>query len=134
MQIFYFFMDKIKKKKILIIEDDSMINSIYKIKFEIDGFIAVIANNGAEGIEFAKKEKPDIIMLDVIMPQIDGFSVLEELKKNEQTKSIPIIMLTNLGAEEDMAKGKKLGAIDYLVKTSLTPKQINDKIKEYLNI
>ncbi|MEK7557950.1 MAG: response regulator [Patescibacteria group bacterium] len=127
-------MDNIKKKKILVVEDDVMISSMYKIKFEVDDFTVVIANNGAEGLELAKKENPDIIMLDVILPQIDGFSVLEELKKDKQTKDIPVVMLTNLGTEEDKAKGKKFGVIDYLVKASLTPKQISIKIKQYLKI
>ncbi|MDO9399304.1 MAG: response regulator [bacterium] len=127
-------MDNIKKKKILVVEDDVMISSMYKTKFEVDGFAVVIANNGAEGLDLAKKENPDIIMLDIILPQVDGFSVLEELKKDKQTKNIPVVMLTNLGTEEDKAKGKNLGAIDYLVKASLTPKQISIKIKQYLKI
>lgn len=124
----------INQKKILIIEDDHAISSMYKIKFEVDGFIVSIANDGVEGLDLAKKEKPDIIMLDVILPQLDGFSVLEELKKEKQTKDIPVVMLTNLGVEEDKNKGMKLGTLDYLVKASLTPKQISIKIKQYLKI
>jgi len=120
------------KKKILIVEDDNMISSIYKTKFEADGFAAVVAGNGAEGLDIARKEQPDIIMLDVILPQIDGFSVLEELKKDKLTKDIPVIMLTNLGTDEDKAKGEKMGAVDYFVKTSLTPAQISEKIKKHL--
>jgi len=120
------------KKKILIVEDDNMISSIYKTKFEADGFAAVVAGNGAEGLDIARKEQPDIIMLDVILPQIDGFSVLEELKKDKLTKDIPVIMLTNLGTDEDKAKGEKMGAVDYFVKASLTPAQISEKIKKHL--
>jgi len=122
----------IKKQKVLIVEDDNMISSIYKTKFEADGFAAVVAGNGAEGLDIARKEQPDIIMLDVILPQIDGFSVLEELKKDKLTKDIPVIMLTNLGTDEDKAKGEKMGAVDYFVKTSLTPAQISEKIKKHL--
>ena len=118
--------------KILIVEDDPMISSIYKTKFEADGFAAVVAGNGAEGLDIARKEQPDIIMLDVILPQIDGFSVLEELKKDKLTKDIPVIMLTNLGTDEDKAKGEKMGAVDYFVKASLTPAQISEKIKKHL--
>ncbi|PIT95524.1 response regulator [Candidatus Falkowbacteria bacterium CG10_big_fil_rev_8_21_14_0_10_38_22] len=109
-----------------------MISSIYKTKFEADGFAAVVAGNGAEGLDIARKEQPDIIMLDVILPQIDGFSVLEELKKDKLTKDIPVIMLTNLGTDEDKAKGEKMGAVDYFVKASLTPAQISEKIKKHL--
>lgn len=121
-------------KKILVIEDDSMISSMYKTKFEASGFIVLTAADGASGLELAKKEKPDIIMLDVILPRLDGFSVLEEIKKDEGTKNIPVIMLTNLGTEEDKAKGERLGALDYFVKASLTPGQISEKIKKALKM
>ena len=71
-----------KKSKVLIVEDDKMIGSMYKIKLESDGFEIFLADNGATGLEIAKKEKPDIVMLDIILPQLDGFTVLEELKKD----------------------------------------------------
>ena len=119
-------------KKILIVEDDQMICSMYKTKFEADGFACLTANNGADGLAMAKKEKPDLVMLDVILPQLDGFSVLKEIKANSQTKSIPVIMLTNLGTDEDKKKGETLGAADYWVKASLTPAEISKKIKEHL--
>jgi len=119
-------------KKVLIVEDDEMICTMYKTKFEADGFTCSTSNTGGDALEIAKKEKPDIIMLDVILPQLDGFSVLKDLKEDEATKNIPVIMLTNLGTDEDKAKGEKLGAIDYLVKASLTPAEISAKITEYL--
>ena len=121
-------------KKILVVEDDPMISSIYEAKFSAAGFKVLIAADGGQGLELAKKEKPDLIILDVILPGLDGFSVLEELKKNQSTKKIPVIMLTNLGTAEDKIKGQKMGAADYLVKASLTPGQIGDKIKEILKI
>lgn len=120
------------KKKILVVEDDEMISSMYKTKFEADGFEVSLAGNGVLALDLAKKEKPDIIMLDIILPQLDGFSVLEELKKNESTKLIPVVMLTNLGTDEDREKGKRLGAAGYIVKASLSPAEISKKIKEYL--
>lgn len=119
-------------KKLLIVEDDPMIASMYNTKFKTEGFEVFTAENGALGIEIAKKEKPDLIMLDVILPQLDGFSVLRELKKDNKTKSIPVIMLTNLGTEEDKKKGEKLGAVDYLVKANLTPAQVSEKIRKFL--
>lgn len=109
-----------------------MISSIYKTKFEVDGFEVIIADNGVMGLELAKKTKPDIIMLDVILPQLDGFSVLEEIKKDKTIKNIPVIMLTNLGTDEDRKKGETMGASDYLVKASLTPGQVSEKIKQAL--
>ncbi len=122
----------ITKKKILLVEDDNLISSMYKTKFQADGFEVIIAIDGAVALELAKEEKPDIIMLDIILPQLDGFTVLEELKKNAATKSIPVIMLTNLGTTEDKLKGEQLGAADYLVKANFTPAQISQKIKEHL--
>jgi len=120
------------KKKILVAEDDQAISIMYKGKLESDGYIVIAASNGADALEFAKKEKPDLVMLDVIMPQLDGFGVLAELKKDPKTKDIPAIMLTNLGTDEDREKGAKLGAVDYIVKANITPSQISEKIKKYL--
>jgi DNA-binding response OmpR family regulator len=125
-------MSEEKKKNILIAEDDEMISSMYKTKFTADGYNVFIADNGAEAIEIAKKEKIDLILLDIIMPQLDGFSVLKELKKMSKLKKTPIVLLTNLGTEEDMKKGKELGARDYVVKASFTPADISKKVKEYL--
>lgn len=122
----------IKTKTILLVEDDTIISSMYKAKFEDDGFKVLTAQDGASGLELIKKEKPDIVMLDVIIPGLDGFSVLEEVKKDAATKDIIVIMLTNLGTEDDRAKGYKMGAADYLVKASLTPAQVSEKIKEFL--
>jgi DNA-binding response OmpR family regulator len=120
------------KKKVLIVEDDQIISSMYKTRLEQDGFIVLVAANGLEGLEVARKEKPNLIMLDVILPQLDGFSVLQELKKKTPAKKTPVIMLTNLGTEEDKAKGEKLGATDYLVKADLTPAQVSKIIKKHI--
>lgn len=120
------------KHKLLIVEDDAMIGSMYRTKLEQDGFIVLTADNGAQGLEMALAERPDLVMLDIIMPQLDGFSVLQQLRASSSMKNKPIIMLTNLGTDEDKDKGKKLGATDYLVKANLTPSQISEIIKKYL--
>ncbi len=119
-------------KKLLVIEDDKMINSMYKTKLEQEGYTVLTAEDGASGLEMALQQKPDLIMLDVIMPQLDGFSVLQQLRENPGMKKTPIILLTNLGTDEDMSKGQKLGATDYWVKANLTPAQVSEKIKQYL--
>ena len=121
-----------KKKKLLIVEDDKMIGTMYKTKLEQEGFIVLQAEDGSQGLEMAIRDKPDLIMLDVIMPQLDGFTVLQELRSNASTKHTPIIMLTNLGTDEDKAKGQKFGATDYIVKANLTPSQVSELIKKYL--
>jgi len=125
-------MEKNKKHKILIVEDDQMIGSMYKTKFEADGFECLMAADGPTGLEMVKKEKPSLVMLDVMLPQLDGFSILKEIKSDAKTKNIIVIMLTNLSTDEDKKKGEELGAVDYLVKASLTPAEISKKIKAYL--
>lgn len=121
-----------KPKKVLIVEDEESLAQMYQTKFENEGYEVLVANDGSEGIEKAKKDKPDIILLDIILPKKDGFMVLKELKADKTTANIKIIMLTNLGQDEDVTKGKKLGALDYLVKANLTPAQLVDKVAEYL--
>jgi len=121
------------KKKILLIEDDLMISGMYKKKLDQDGFEVLVANNGSDGLDMAKSEKPDLILLDIIMPQLDGFTVLEEIKKIDKLNKVPVIMLTNLGTDEDKEKGKKLGANGYLIKSSMTPTQMAQEVTKNLN-
>ncbi len=122
-----------KKVKVLIVEDEESLAQMYAAKFKHEGFTVAVAPDGASGLEMARKEKPAIILLDIILPQKDGFMVLKELKEDDKTKGIPVIMLTNLGQDEDISRGKKLGADDYLVKASLTPTQLVDKVKAFLS-
>jgi two-component system, OmpR family, alkaline phosphatase synthesis response regulator PhoP len=120
------------EKKVLLVEDDQMILSMYETKLKQAGYFVITADNGADGLRMALEEKPDIILLDVILPQLDGFSVLEEIKSRENQKALPVIMLTNLATEDDKAKGIKLGAVDYLLKSNMTPAQLVDTIRKYL--
>ena len=119
-------------KKILLIEDEAMLLEMYTLKFSEGGFKVIQAKDGESGLELAKKEKPTLILLDIIMPKLDGFAVLKRLKENEITKDIPIILLTNLGQDEDIKKGLALGAVDYFIKANHTPTQIVEKVKETL--
>jgi len=120
------------KKRILVIEDDNILSSMYKTKLESDNYEVTVAVNGIDGLKLAKMGYYNLILLDIIMPLLDGFVVLEELKKDSKTKNTPVILLTNLGTEEDVEKGKKLGAVDYIVKANMTPKEINKRIKLYI--
>jgi DNA-binding response OmpR family regulator len=122
-----------RKGKILIIEDDESVSLMYRTKFIQDGFMVITAGNGARGLEMAIKDRPDIILLDLLMPELDGFSVLKQLKANKGTKNIPVIILTVLSDEESKLKGERLGAIDYIVKSYFTPSEIYEKIKEILD-
>lgn len=118
--------------KILIVEDDDTLLEMYNIKFKESELTVIAAQDGLTALELAKKELPAVILLDVMMPKMDGFAVLTELKNDPQTKNTPVLMLSNLGQRDDVNKGKKLGASDYIVKASMTPTQVVEKVKSYL--
>ena len=118
------------KTKILLIEDEEMLANMYEVKFKNEGFDIVKALDGAQGLEMAKSVKPDFILLDIIMPKMDGFSVLKALKEDGTTKDVPVMLLTNLGQDEDIERGKKLGSVGYLVKANITPSEVVDAVKK----
>lgn len=122
-----------EKSKILLVEDDKMISGMYDTKLRQEGFQVVLAENGADALELAIQEQPDLVLLDIILPQIDGFAVLRELRLNEKTKGIPVVMLTNLGTPEDKDKGTRYGATEYLVKANLTPSDVASTVRKFLN-
>jgi DNA-binding response OmpR family regulator len=107
---------------------------MYSTKFEIEGFQVVSADDGEKGLKEAKAENPSIILLDILMPKMNGFEVLENLKKEEATKNIPVILLTNLNQRDEIERGLALGANDYLIKAHFMPSEVVDKIKKVLNI
>lgn len=121
-----------KKIKILLVEDDSFLSGMYDTKLKLEGFEVVLAEDGAKGLEQAVSQKPDIILLDIILPKMDGFTALKHLKDNTETKKIPVILMTNLGQKEDVERGIALGAQDYLVKAHFMPSEVVEKIRQYL--
>ncbi|HTK04312.1 MAG TPA: response regulator [Candidatus Eisenbacteria bacterium] len=123
-----------KPVKVLIVDDDAFLSGIYATKLELEGFLVVTARDGEEGLKAAMREKPDLILLDVLMPKLDGFEVLKRLKADPETKPTPVIMLTNLGQKEDIEKGISDGAVDYLIKAHFVPAEAVDKIKKVLNM
>lgn len=122
-----------KTSAILIIEDDSFISDMYKIKFESEGFGVKVATDGIQGLEIAQRWQPDLVLLDVVMPKMDGFTVLQNFKEKPEVRDIPVIMLTNLGQKDSVSKGLKLGAADYIIKAHFTPLEVVEKVKEFLN-
>ena len=120
------------KKKVLLVEDDKMILDMYTLKFTQEGYEVTQAENGKDGLELAKKVNPDIVLLDIILPQMDGFTVLKSLKADPKKKDVPVVLLTNLGQDGDVKKGIELGAVDYLIKANFTPSQVVDKVKSVL--
>ncbi len=120
------------KPKILLIEDDPNQVFMYETEFKAHGLEISSALNGKEGIEKAQKEKPDLILLDIVMDEMDGIEVLEQLKEKRETKNIPIILLTNLESKEKADEGKRLGALDYVLKTKKMPREVVALVKKRL--
>jgi CheY-like chemotaxis protein len=118
--------------KILIVEDDKVIQNMYKIKFTNAGHEVKTASNGEEGLSLMRSFSPDIVFMDLMMPVMDGFTALTTAKADSQIKDIPVIILTNLSQSEDAEKTTKMGAVDFLVKSNLTPTQVLEKANQYL--
>ena len=120
--------------KIAIIEDDQVISQMYRMKFEADGFEVQLADNGKHGVALVEEFLPDLILLDLQMPEMNGVEALEIIRKNDWGKKIPVIILTNLGEEESPRAIRSLGIHSYIVKADLTPRQVVERVKEALNI
>ncbi len=118
--------------KILIVDDDPFILDMYTLKLKEAGFTVENANNGQEGLAKIKKLKPDLLLLDLVMPEMDGFETLERLNKDAPFKPHKIVILTNLGQKEEVERGLKLGANDYIIKAHFTPSEVVEKVKKLL--
>ncbi|OIP24882.1 hypothetical protein AUK11_01875 [bacterium CG2_30_37_16] len=118
---------------VLIVEDDDSLAKLYKSKFEIEKFKAQIASDGPSGLRLAKEIKPDIILLDVMLPLMNGFEVLKKLRKHKETKEIPIIILTNYGDMDNITEGFLRGATEFMVKVEHTPEEVVETVKEVLD-
>ena len=121
-----------KKSKVLIIEDDKFLLKLYSEKLQNEGFEVIESITGEEGLNKLFADKPDSIVLDLILPRKNGFEVLSEIKLNPETKNIPVIILTNLGQDTDIKRGLELGAATYLVKTEFSVNKLAEIIKEQL--
>lgn len=119
--------------KILFVDDDNFLRKVYEAELKEKNFDVILAQDGEEGLEKAQLEDPDLIILDMIMPKKSGFEVLTELQRNPKTRNIPVIILSNLGQEDDKKKGVDLGAVDYLIKDNITLGTLVEKINQYLN-
>jgi len=118
--------------KILLIEDDKFLRTVLEKKLSSEGFEVVSAVDGDEALEKIISDKPDIILLDIILPKKSGFLVLENIKKDPEFKKIPVLIISNLGQEEDVKRGLSLGAIEYFVKAKVSLDDVVKKIKEYV--
>ena len=120
--------------KIAIIEDDSVISQMYRMKFEADGFDVQVANNGKDGVDLVREFKPDLVLLDISMPVMNGDIALRNIRKEDWGKTVPVLILTNLGEEEAPKDIRSLGIESYIVKADLTPRQVVERVKQTLGL
>lgn len=115
-------------KKILLVEDDPLLIDIYSTKLKQSGFEVRVVDNGEKALAAVKEQKPDLVLLDIVLPHIDGWDILQNLRSAEESKGIQIVILSNLGQKEEIAKGLRLGAAKYLIKAHYTPSEIVQEI------
>lgn len=121
-----------KKKKILVAEDDRFLLKVYSTKLEQAGYAVITSNDGVEALRKAHEVKPDLMLIDMIMPKKNGFDVLLELKGDPETANIPVIILSSLGQETDVERGLQIGAADYLIKSNASFKDVKEKIEQFI--
>ncbi|HEY8108708.1 MAG TPA: response regulator [Patescibacteria group bacterium] len=120
------------KINIILVEDDSVLAEMYVQKFTREGFDVRHALDGDEGIRLVKEKRPDLVLLDIMMPKKSGIEVLEELRSSSETKGVAVVLLSNVGDQEYIDKGMALGAVGYLLKSNYTPSEVVSKVREIL--
>ncbi len=120
-------------KRILIVEDEEIMLDLLQRKLKTHGYEVLVARDGEEGLKSIKEEKPDLIIMDLVMPKMDGFMVMEEIQKDEDLKKIPLIVVSNSGQPVELNRVRDLGAKDWLIKTEFNPQELVEKIKKQLN-
>lgn len=116
----------------LLVEDDQSVLEMYRLKLELDGYHVSTAADGEDGLRKAEELRPDIIFLDIRLPKVDGFEVLRRLRSQEKTREIPVIILSNYGEDDLVARGLRLGAHEYLIKARTTPSSLSQGIDDWL--
>ena len=123
----------VNKKLIMLVEDDEFLAELYATKLKLENYEVILATDGEKGLKMIKEKKPDLILLDIILPKMDGFEILKAIKNEKELKDIPVILLTNLSQKDEVKKGLDLGANDYLIKAHFMPSEVVDKIKKVLD-
>lgn len=119
-------------KKVLVIEDDTFLVKAYQIKFQKEGFGVEVAADGEEAMSMLEKAPPNIVLLDLMLPKVSGFDVLSSIRSRPQWKNVPVVILSNLGGGQDIDKGMKLGATDYIVKANAKIDEVVQKVKKFV--
>ena len=115
-------------KKILLVEDEEILVDLLQKKLTEPGYLVFLARNGEEGLKLMRENPPDIVLLDIVMPKMGGFEVLEEMAKEDSLKKIPVIIISNSGQPVELDRAKKLGAKDWLIKTEFDPEEVLEKV------
>jgi CheY-like chemotaxis protein len=118
--------------RVLFVEDDPSVAQMYKLKLELDGYDVEVASDGEKALEFAHRARPDIVFLDIRLPKLDGFGVLEALRKDPKTEHLPVVILSNYSERQLIDRGLRLGALDYLIKTQTTPAHLSSGLEKWL--
>jgi len=119
-------------KKILIVEDEELIYSLLERKLKREGYDVVIGKDGVEGLEKMRSEKPDLVLLDIIMPKKGGFEVMEEMRRDSALKDIPVVVVSNSGQPVELDRARELGAKDWVIKTEFDPQEVIEKVKKQI--
>ena len=118
--------------RVLFVEDDPVVAQMYRLKLELDGYAVQLAGDGLEAVRMATYNPPDIIFLDIRLPKMDGFGVLEALRGNERTREVPVVILSNYSERELVDRGLRLGALDYLIKSQTSPSRVAGGLPAWL--
>lgn len=118
--------------RVLFVEDDPTVAQMYRLKLELDGYQVIMAKDGEEGLRLAREVDPDIVFLDIRLPKVDGFSVLEGLRATDRTRNVPVVILSNYGEQDLVDRGLRLGALEYLIKSQTTPAHLSRGVENWL--
>jgi DNA-binding response OmpR family regulator len=118
--------------RVLFVEDDPTVAQMYRLKLELDGYQVIMAKDGEEGLRLAREVDPDIVFLDIRLPKVDGFSVLEGLRATDRTRHVPVVILSNYGEQDLVDRGLRLGALEYLIKSQTTPAHLSRGVENWL--
>ncbi len=121
-----------KKGKLLVVEDDEFISAIYAKKLSMEGYEVRLAENGEKALSMMREEKPDLVLLDIIMPVMDGFEALRQIRADEKLRDVKVAVLSNLSEDKEMSQTRELGAVDYLVKANISVADLSTKVAGYL--
>jgi two-component system, chemotaxis family, chemotaxis protein CheY len=122
------------KKSILLVEDDPFLIDIYSSKFKAAGFDVTVVEDGAMVFTKTKEIMPVLVILDLVLPHIDGWGILKQLKESQETSSVPVVIFSNLSQKSDIDKASEMGAAEYMIKSQYTPSEVVEKIKKFLNL